>query len=272
VTPTRTRHPLFADEDEARSFVVDAGLGWLGARLRYFETADSTNSRARRLATLDWPTGTVVLAEHQTAGRGRLGRRWVCPARAGLLVSALVPSVCDERGGALSPWLTAAGALAMVAAIERVCARNAKIEWPNDIVVEHADAPHDLRKVGGVLVEPTTSPDVAVLGVGLNVDVTPDEFPAELRAVASSLVGAFDAPVDRRALFGAFLRELESRLDRPEELGDELRRRTATVGRQLETDSLRGTAVAIDDKMRLVIESPDGTRDTLPFRTMGESA
>jgi BirA family biotin operon repressor/biotin-[acetyl-CoA-carboxylase] ligase len=185
-------------------------------------------------------------------------------------VSCLVPAVSDSTGGALSPWLTAAGALAMVASVERTCACPVSIEWPNDVVVVPGDGTGYL-KIGGVLVEPTARRDAAVLGIGLNVDVSLDEFPEELKPVASSLTLAFGVDADRRALFGTYLTELESRLARLEALCHELRSRTATVGRAFETDSMHGIAVSIDEHMRLIVEAPDGTRGTLPFRQMGES-
>jgi len=218
------REPIFADERAAREFAGSSGARRVGARLRYFESVDSTNARARRLAELGWPEGTVVLAEYQTDGRGRLGRSWVCPPRAGLLVSVILaregrglrPLSGDATSGGSAPaWLTAAGALGMIEAVEQTGAAGRSgsaraaltgaagrsgsaraaltgaggllVEWPNDIVAPDEAAPLGRRKVGGVLVEARGASQVVILGVGLNVDVRAEEFPPELRAGAGSV-------------------------------------------------------------------------------------
>jgi BirA family biotin operon repressor/biotin-[acetyl-CoA-carboxylase] ligase len=268
------RPALFRDEDEGREYLRAAGTARMGSRLRYFNEVDSTNARARRLVALDWPLGTVVVAEHQTRGRGRLGRSWACPERAGLLTSVVVPARPLEHGRpeVLSPWLTAAGVLAMVSAIDEVCGGGLSIEWPNDIVARDGDDSRRLRKVGGVLVETSANPDMAVLGVGLNVDVDEGEFPPELRETAASLLTVFGAPVDRKTILKAFLLSLEARIGDPSSLADELRERSATIGREYQINSLQGTAVGIDDQMRLVVEFPDGRLDAVTFRTAGETA
>ena len=141
------RTKLFESEAEAREFVAGLGLGRIGLSgegVRYFDETDSTNTEARRLAELGASGGTVVLAEYQARGRGRLGRRWVCPSRAGLLVSVLVDHApFTERGGPGLPWLTAAGALAMARAAGDACAGDVLIEWPNDLVAPVHDNEHD---------------------------------------------------------------------------------------------------------------------------------
>ncbi|MHC5057828.1 MAG: biotin--[acetyl-CoA-carboxylase] ligase [Planctomycetota bacterium] len=282
-----TREPLFASEREAREFAANTGAARVGARLRYFETTDSTNTRARRLADLGWPEGTVVVAEGQAAGRGRLGRRWACPARAGLLVSVVLP----YPGGLKATWLTAAGALALVDAVEEaggagpVRPMQLMIEWPNDIVAADPGAPGGRRKIGGILVEARPPgrglAPTAVLGAGLNVDIREEEFPAELRAEAGSLVSVFGASPDRREILGRFLVALASRVEwltdgLAEGLGglsDELRARSFTLGREVELpaeapggNARLGRAVGFDDEMRLVVELPGGATEAVAFR------
>ncbi len=302
------REPIFADERAAREFAGSSGARRVGARLRYFESVDSTNARARRLAELGWPEGTVVLAEHQTDGRGRLGRSWVCPPRAGLLVSvilaregrALRPSSGDAASARPAPaWLTAAGALGMIEAVERSGAAGRSgsaraaltgaagllVEWPNDIVASDEAAPRGRRKVGGVLVEARGASQVVILGVGLNVDVRAEEFPPELRAGSGSVVTVFGRDADRRAgvrhadvarlrrgIFGRFLAALESRIDRPRRLAEELRERSFTLGREVELPprepggpTRRGRAVGFDEEMRLVVELAGGGTEAVAF-------
>ncbi|MHC4199658.1 MAG: biotin--[acetyl-CoA-carboxylase] ligase, partial [Planctomycetota bacterium] len=232
------REPIFTDERAAREFAGSSPARRVGARLRYFESVDSTNARARRLAELGWPEGTVVLAEHQTDGRGRLGRSWVCPPRAGLLVSvilaaegrALRPSSGDaDWGGPAPAWLTAAGALGMIEAVEHSGAAGLLVEWPNDIV-----APDE---GGGVLVEARGASQAMILGVGLNVDVRAEEFPPELRACSGSVLTVSGRDPDRRAIFGRCLAALESRIERPRRLAEERRERSFTLGREVELPS-----------------------------------
>jgi len=279
-----TREALFASEGEAREFVGRLGAAWVGARLRYFETTDSTNTRARRLADLGWPEGTVVVAEEQTAGHGRLGRQWICPARAGLLVSVVLP----QPRTVSATWLTAAGVLALADAVETAgrpgSAGHARpmVEWPNDLVAPDPLVPSGRRKIGGILVESRPPgaglPSTAVLGGGLNVDMLEEEFPPELRTEAGSLLSVFGAAPQRREILGRFLLGLETRI---EELAggvaateEELRRRSFTLGRDVELppsapgeDARRGRAVGFDNDMRLVVELAGGVTEVVAFRS-----
>ena len=280
------REPIFTDERAAREFAGSSGARWVGARLRYFDSVDSTNTRAWRLAELGWPEGTVVLAEHQTDGRGRLGRAWVCPPRAGLLVSVILAregqglrrssgdaaSPVSASGGPAQAWLTAAGALGMIEAVERTGAGGLVVEWPNDIVASDEGAPGGRRKVGGVLVEARGASQGVILGVGLNVDVRAEEFPPELRAGSGSVLTMFRRDPDRRAIFGRFLAALESRIERPRRLAAELRERSFTLGREVEVPPRepggpmrRARAVGFDEEMRLVVELAGGGTEAVAF-------
>jgi BirA family biotin operon repressor/biotin-[acetyl-CoA-carboxylase] ligase len=238
----------------------------------------------------------VVVAEEQAAGRGRLGSRWACPPRAGLLVSVVLP----YPGGVKATWLTAAGALALADAVEEAegpgPVRPARpvqlmqrmqlmIEWPNDIVAADPGVPAGRRKVGGILVEARPPgaglTPTAVLGAGLNVDIKEEEFPPELRAEAGSLVSVFGASPDRREILGRFLVALESRVgwlteglaEGRDGLADELRARSFTLGREVELpaeapgrEARLGRAVGFDDEMRLVVELPGGATEAVAFR------
>ncbi|MEX2447869.1 MAG: biotin--[acetyl-CoA-carboxylase] ligase [Solirubrobacterales bacterium] len=171
-----------------------------GTPQRHFRVTDSTNARARELVEAGAPHGTVVTADEQTAGRGRQGRSWSAPPGKALLYSAVLRPL-DERHLLLPLAVPLAGCEAaenLAPGIE--CA----IKWPNDIWVEG-------RKLAGVLIEARfaqggkapagvegggdpgeTGGDWAVVGVGLNLTITRDEFPPELRDTAISLLGALD--------------------------------------------------------------------------------
>jgi BirA family biotin operon repressor/biotin-[acetyl-CoA-carboxylase] ligase len=151
----------------------------IGSPHRHFRVTDSTNSRARELAEAGAPGGTVVTAAEQTAGRGRQGRSWVAPAGGALLYSAVIRPL--ERRHGLLPLAAAVAACEAAEALEDglECA----IKWPNDVWLEE-------RKLAGTLIEARPQDGWAVIGVGLNLNITRDEFPAELRDTAISLFGS----------------------------------------------------------------------------------
>ncbi len=149
-----------------------------GAPHRHFRVTDSTNSRARELAEAGAPGGAVVTTDEQTAGRGRQGRTWTAPAGKALLYSAVLRPLGDQ------PLLPLAVALAVCDAAEELApGTGAQIKWPNDVWI-------DERKLAGILIETKVQDDWAVIGVGLNLTVAPEEFPTELRNPATSLFGS----------------------------------------------------------------------------------
>ena len=147
-----------------------------GAPHRHFRVTGSTNARARELVEAGAPHGTVVTADEQTAGRGRQGRTWTAPPGKALLYSAILRPL-DQRHLLLPlsvPLAVCEAAEELQPGIE------CQIKWPNDIWVEG-------RKLAGVLIEAKPQDGWAVIGVGLNLTIAPDEFPPELRDTAISL-------------------------------------------------------------------------------------
>ncbi|HET8592350.1 MAG TPA: biotin--[acetyl-CoA-carboxylase] ligase, partial [Solirubrobacterales bacterium] len=144
---------------------------------RHFRRTDSTNERAKELAAGGGPGGLVVTATEQTAGRGRRGSAWFAPPGTCLLYSALLRPHALDR----SPLLPLAVPLAVCEAAEAVAPVRCRVKWPNDVWIEE-------RKVAGVLVEARPDEGWAVIGVGLNVAVPQEDFPAELRRRATSLL------------------------------------------------------------------------------------
>jgi len=150
-----------------------------GAPHHHFRLTDSTNARARELVEAGAPGGAVVTATKQTAGRGRQGRTWTAPADKALLYSAILRPL-DER----HLLLPLAVPLAVCEAAEKLAPGvECAIKWPNDIWV-------DGRKLAGVLIEAKPQDGWAVIGVGLNLSITRDEFPPELQDRAISILGA----------------------------------------------------------------------------------
>jgi BirA family biotin operon repressor/biotin-[acetyl-CoA-carboxylase] ligase len=145
-----------------------------GSPHHHHDVTDSTNLRAKELAEAGAPSGTVVTADEQTAGRGRADRLWVAPPGKALLYSAILRPLDLEH-----VLLPLAAPVAVCEACESLTPVRCEIKWPNDVWI-------DGRKLGGVLIE-ARPPDWAVIGVGVNCSIADDEFPADLRWPATSL-------------------------------------------------------------------------------------
>src|SRR5687768_3182595 len=167
-----------------------------------FEQTDSTNERVVQLGRNGTPGGIAVFAERQTAGRGRFGRRWESASHRGLWFSLLLRPACAPP---LSLRLTTWAAIAVARVIEQAAQVQASIKWPNDVQV-------DGRKVAGILIETgldATGHHFAVLGIGLNLNHRPEDFPAALRDRATSLRSSSKRVVDRPACAALLLRQLD---------------------------------------------------------------
>lgn len=179
-------------------------LGRLASDVRFFPSTGSTNDIAAALAATGGHEGTVVVADEQTAGRGRRGRTWFSPPASGLYVSVvLAPArarVTPDRAIALS---TLAAGVALAEAVERATGLATDIKWPNDLRV-------GTRKVAGILAEGADQESI-VLGYGINVG--PMSYPPELADRATSLETELGRPVDRAALFVETLASLAGRYD-----------------------------------------------------------
>jgi BirA family biotin operon repressor/biotin-[acetyl-CoA-carboxylase] ligase len=218
---------------------VSAGLGRPRLHLR---AIDSTNERARTLALAGAPHGTLVTAGEQSAGRGRQGRRWSAPAGQALLMSLVL-----RRPPRLVP-------LAAAVAVASVAGDDARIKWPNDVLL-------DDRKVAGILVEGRPQEAWAVLGIGLNVAVRIDDLPEELRATATTL-GL--APRDVEPVLARLLDALEAWLGRDEAaILEAWRARDALLGRDVRWAAGTGRAAGIDGDGRLLVDGPAGERTAL---------
>lgn len=211
-------------------------------RLHLRETT-STNDRARELAATGAPHGTVVTASAQSAGRGRQGRRWSAPPGRALLCSLVL------RGAPRLLPLAAA-----VATAEATGREEARIKWPNDVLL-------DGRKVAGILVEGRPQEGWAVCGVGVNVALRTRDLPPELHDRAGTL-GL--EPTDVEEVLEALLGALERRLaDPPAALLDAWRARDALTGSAIRWAGGEGVARGIDGEGRLVVEPSGGGRLTL---------
>jgi len=264
-----------SEGDRAR----DALAGTRFADVRWVATTGSTNSDALGLARDGAPEGIVVVADHQTAGRGRRARSWVAPPGASLLLSVLLRPPAAVAGAA-----TMATAVALAEAVSAVAGIEAGLKWPNDLVVgdrklagilAEADWPAGANISGGYRAPRPDERAVVVVGVGINVAwPDPGDLDADLAELATTATSLSweGATVDRVDLLVAFLRRLEARYgalraEGPAPLLDEWRRRSATLGRRvrvdLGADDVAGTAVDVTAEGHLVVETDEGDRRTL---------
>jgi BirA family transcriptional regulator, biotin operon repressor / biotin---[acetyl-CoA-carboxylase] ligase len=195
----RSSDPLPTELAEAFA-AAGARLSPLGDRLIFFNTIGSTSDVALALAVGGNAQGAVVIADEQTAGRGRLGRRWFSPPGSGLYVSTVLqPSTARADPQRATSLLTLAAGLALAEAIEAVTSLRVDIKWPNDLLVAR-------HKLGGILAEavgverPGAQRGIAsvVLGYGINIRST--AYPPDLRNRATSLETALGRPIDRAAI------------------------------------------------------------------------
>ncbi len=260
----RLGYRLAKRPDRLDPALVRAGLTTrvLGCRIRYLPSCGSTNLVAKELAAAGAPEGTLVLTEEQTAGRGRLGRRWVAPFGSSLLMSVLLRPALPP---AEVPSLGLSAAVAVAAAVQRCTGLSPGLKWPNDLLLEG-------RKAGGILLELAAEGDMvhhAVLGVGLNVNVAPASWPGEVASRATSLAAVLGRAVDRLALLRGILAELEERYRIWQEGGFAALRaewieRNVTLGREVTVATprgvVRGRAWDVDREGRLLLDLEDGER------------
>jgi BirA family biotin operon repressor/biotin-[acetyl-CoA-carboxylase] ligase len=219
-------------------------------RVEHHATIDSTNREARDRARSGAEPGLVVVADHQTAGRGRLDRRWEAPPGSSLLLSVLLPA---PAGPSSAHAAVVAVAVALAEAVGEVAGVDVGLKWPNDLVVGD-------RKLAGILAE--AEGDAVVVGAGCNVNW--ETFPPDLAATATACNLEAGHPVDRDDVLDAFLVRLALRLDAPEALDPAYRSRLVTLGRRVRVeradDVLEGVAVDVTGEGVLAVRDDDGVR------------
>lgn len=235
-----------------------------GRHVLHCEQIGSTNDYARELALAGAPEGTIVVAEEQTSGRGRLGRVWLAPPRSCLLLSLIFrPSL--PAGEAFR--LTMLTSVAAACAVETVSGVVPAIKWPNDLLVGG-------KKLAGILSEASALEDrldYAVVGLGLNVNFDPARYP-EIANSATSLSAVTGGEVSRLRLLQALLWEVEARYEtlvpgRADVLWQEWRRRLGTLGQQvLVSEGERreyGLAADVTPDGSLMLRRADGSAVTI---------
>ncbi|MGO1060006.1 biotin--[acetyl-CoA-carboxylase] ligase [Planococcus sp. FY231025] len=232
----------------------------LGREIEYLPTCASTQIIAHQLAQEGKPAGTVVLTEEQTAGRGRLARKWDSAAGKGIWMSVILrPAVVPQK----APQFTLVAAVAVVRAIEEVSGLKPEIKWPNDILIAG-------RKCTGILTELQSDADgiqALIIGIGLNANQDADDFPPELSGIATSLKMESGSGVSRQELVRAILYHLEEYTDLYISQGFGLLKTiwegySSTIGNQVRArmakETLTGIAESITEDGVLQLRTPDG--------------
>ena len=231
----------------------------MGRNIQIFKEVESTNNTAKELDSNAVPNGTTIIADRQTAGKGRIGRSFVSPSGVGLYMSTLIR---PEFSLEYAPMITAAAACAAAEAVEKLCGEPVKIKWVNDLYMNG-------KKICGILTEASfglemRTLDCAVIGIGINVRSAKEIFVEELSKTVTSIQDETGVIVNRNRLCAEVLNSLEYYLGKIVDrsfLHDYRRREyltghavTANIGRE----KISGEAIGIDDNANLIVRLPSG--------------
>jgi BirA family transcriptional regulator, biotin operon repressor / biotin---[acetyl-CoA-carboxylase] ligase len=251
------------DADEISSLL--GAVRVVGRDIRFFRETTSTNDVVEKLARDGVREGVVVLADSQTRGRGRLGRRWISPAGRGLWFSVLLR---PELRPQAATQLTVVAATALTRAIQQQTGLVPEIKWPNDILVRG-------RKLAGILTELSAELDRVkhvILGVGVDVNLATGDFPADVRRLATSVKIETGKTHRRADLAAAILRELDrnyARLEREgfAKLAEEWGAQCSTLGRRVRVRTgdrvAAGRAEALNEDGALMLRTDHGHLETI---------
>lgn len=236
---------------------------WRG-NLHYFNKIASTNTSAKEMALAGAPHGTVLIADSQTGGRGRMGRSFHSPAGSGIYLSVLLRPGCPATE---LMHLTCAAAIAAADGIQAATGLRPGIKWTNDLVV-------GTKKLGGILTELSVSSagvvDWAVIGIGINCTQSSDDFPEQISQIATSLRLCTGKSIDRAAIIAEIIMALQRMWDHltdSEATLSQYRRDCITIGQEISLvrgDNIRhGKALDVDDAGGLVVQFSDGSTESV---------
>lgn len=248
--------------DEIRA-ILDTKV--LGREVHYYSEVESTNNLAKKLAAEGCQEGTVVVAEAQSAGRGRISRGWYSPHGKGIWMSVVLR---PPFGPQEAPKCTLMAAVAINKAIRDFTGIKSGIKWPNDIL-------YNGKKMVGILTEMSAEMDAinyVVIGMGINVNIDAADFPPEIADIASSLSSAVGRKVERLPLLAAILKQLEVLYGEVtahgfERMFDEWRAQSVTLGQAVNviaaSHNFEGVAVNIDEDGALLVKTADGLKKVI---------
>ena len=235
-------------------------------RIHWFDSIGSTNTEAKVMAQNGAPHGTVLIADRQTGGRGRMGRSFSSPPGMGIYLSVVLRPKCSA---AELMHLTCAAAVAMCNAIETAFGFRPGVKWINDLIANG-------KKLGGILTELSLYPgsaavDFAIVGIGINCHQTSDDFPPEIRDIAISLENVIQKPADRVKLAAAMIQSLfemdRKLLTEKQTIMDTYKADCITLGQEI--DLIRGEqrtpccAIDLDQDGGLIVRYADGSVEAI---------
>ena len=259
----RLGYRLVIPPDKLLPIEIKDGLrtNYIGQEIIYYPKTESTNMIARNLAMEGAGEGTIVIAEEQTKGRGRLDRSWISPAGKNILMSLIFrPEVMPRQVF----FLTMLSSLSVIKAIRKITSLEAHVKWPNDIFMEY-------KKIGGILTEFSAEQDrvnYVIIGIGLNVNFDPSLFP-EIRDIATSISRVFKMEVSRIDLLRAILEEMEIgygalKQGRIDEIREEWDKCSMIKGREVTITSfdsiIEGIVESMDEDGCLILRDRSGKR------------
>lgn len=230
--------------------------------LHWYDSISSTNDHIKQMARQGAPHGTVVIADQQSNGHGRLGRSFQSPVGMGVYMSILLRPQCLPTE---LMHLTCAAAVAMCDAVEAACGIRPGIKWTNDLV-------HQGKKLGGILTElgltPQGTVSYAIIGIGINCNQTENDFPPEIRNIAHSLSMVTGREEDRFLLAAAMMEALwKLDITQKEAILTKYRRDCITIGQEISLvrgEEIRhGKAIDVDNEGALIVLFPDGHMETV---------
>lgn len=249
----------------------------IGTTIARYERVGSTNDIVRQRARAGHPEGLVILTEEQSAGRGRLGRNWVAAYGDALLLSVLLRPAVPPTAAFM---LTMLAAVALCEAVEQVTDLEARLKWPNDLILRAADG---WRKAAGILSELIVADDLiesAIIGIGVNVNQAPDGSVdgRNLRQIATSISTAAGKKIERARLLEALLTRLDERYHQLQtgdraQVFDAWRARLARLGEPVTVQTpggeIQGTAEDVAEDGSLLLRDEAGTLHTIHAGDVG---
>lgn len=234
-------------------------------QIRFYDTITSTNDVLKQMALQDAPHGTILVADSQTGGRGRLGRTFLSPSGVGIYLSVLLRPGCMPME---LMHLTCACACAACSAIEQSAGFRPGVKWTNDIVYQK-------RKLAGILTELGLNQDgstaYAIIGIGINCAQRPEDFPPDIREIAGSLKMASGREIDRALvaakMIDAFYNMSQVLLTSKSQIIQRYRRDCITLGQEVSLirggETRFGKALDVDEEGALIVQYRDGTVETV---------
>jgi BirA family biotin operon repressor/biotin-[acetyl-CoA-carboxylase] ligase len=242
-----------------------SALNTLGSKVYFLDEVDSTNSYAQRLAADGEPEGSVVVADYQSAGRGRQGRVWSSVRGKNVCMSVILRPEIPPREVQI---VTLGAGVALARAVRGLYGLDARLKWPNDLMISG-------KKAAGILTEMSSAGDTVrhvVLGIGINVNSASGDFPPDIRGASTSIMLETGRKVDRDELTGRFMEELGHLYSLLLDGGkarilDEWRAGSCTLGRTVSmmtsSGRIKGKAADVDEYGRLVVELEGGKQEKL---------